>query len=59
MHSVVGRGVLLIGRGLDGQADGWDVGEKGDFVGLGGTQALFLPGDVSKYTPNLTLVVPE
>ena len=35
---VVGRDVLLIGRGLDGRADGWDIGEEGDGEGFGGTR---------------------
>ena len=48
MHSVVGRGVLLIGRGLDGQAEGRDIGEEGDGEGFGGTQALFVPGNIRK-----------
>ena len=45
-HPVVGRGVLLIGRGLDGRADGWDIREEGDVGGFGGTRALFVPGNI-------------
>ena len=57
--SVVGRSVLLVGRGLDGRADGWDIREEGDVGGFGGTRALFIPGNVSRITQKLTLVVPE
>ena len=45
---VVGRGVLLIGQGLDGRADGWDIREEGDVEGFGGTRALFVPGNIGK-----------
>ena len=57
--TVVGRGILLIGQGLDGWAEGWAIGEEEDVEGFGGTRALFIPGIVSKNTPNLTLVMPE
>ena len=46
--TVVGRGVLLIGRGLDGRADGWDIREEGDGEGFGGTRALFVPRNIRK-----------
>ena len=45
---VVGRGVLLVGRGLDGQADGWDIREEGDVGGFGGTRALEMLAELLK-----------
>ena len=35
VNSVVGKVVLLIGRGLDGRAEGRDIGEEGDGEGFG------------------------
>ena len=59
IDGVVGRGVLLIGRGLDGQAEGWDIREKGDVEAFGGTWALIVPRNVSKNTQKLTLIMPK